>query len=447
MAPHTRSAALQLDPSLWDTMLDHLLYHVYHGSLPLNLSAGQLMQLLQLSDRLDVPSCLEECSKRFKLLTAKDITLDHVVAFYSLPAGLRESSSLQAAADVMREQLISEFETLEEAWSDEERTDTFLQLPLAAVEELAACDDLQVVSENTVATALGCWVAYDVANRARHGAALLKHIRLQHLTQAYVADVLMQLPGIGQHVSMQHVLKALQYSRASESARAAVVKAAGERAKPDSTAAKLKFDWLFDLADILELVEGQLGPDGAGGTLRSAPQWYNGFRLELIIEVGPAGQEVTAAGAGVAAAAGGKQDGLSGPLGKGSREACKEAAGQAQLRMFVSVGVDMGLGEDDIIPVPSADMEGTVWMPNFTAGVRNWFPVKAELRHASAGGEVGVWFKTIILGPEGAHDKASLAAGLARYDPVVPTVSWPATPVQLEGLQEQLVSCELARCV
>ena len=47
-------AWLQLAPSLWPAFLDHVLYYIYHDSLPQGLSASQVLQAMRLADRLQV---------------------------------------------------------------------------------------------------------------------------------------------------------------------------------------------------------------------------------------------------------------------------------------------------------------------------------------------------------------------------------------------------------
>ncbi len=60
--------------------------------------------------------------------------------------------------EVVLQKLKGTFRPLEEAVQDPQLWDTFLQLPLGALEALAAMDDLQVVSENTVALVVACWL-------------------------------------------------------------------------------------------------------------------------------------------------------------------------------------------------------------------------------------------------------------------------------------------------
>ncbi len=74
------------------------------------------------------------------------------------------------------------------------------------MEALAALDELHVVSENTLATALATWLAHDLPGRAAAGAQLLELVRLQHLSQCYVREVLPHLPGLGQHLTVQQLL-------------------------------------------------------------------------------------------------------------------------------------------------------------------------------------------------------------------------------------------------
>ena len=157
---------------------------------------------------LQVPSCLESCSQRLLAMQPGDLSWEDVAAFYSMPDSLREGV-LKEAVKVFAGRLRTSFLCLEEAWRDQALRDAFLQLPLGAVEALAAMDDLQVVSDNTVALALASWLA---AHKTRLAAApaLLAHLRLHQLSQCYLGDVLPQLPGLGAGVTVEQMFAAAQ---------------------------------------------------------------------------------------------------------------------------------------------------------------------------------------------------------------------------------------------
>ncbi len=55
-------------------MIVVLLYHMYHGSLPDDLSPGQVMQVMQLADRLDLPASVKSCSDFFACVQETNIS-------------------------------------------------------------------------------------------------------------------------------------------------------------------------------------------------------------------------------------------------------------------------------------------------------------------------------------------------------------------------------------
>jgi hypothetical protein len=235
---------------------------------------------------VQVPGCLKSCTGRLQSAAAADVSWEDLHAFYGMPDTLR-AGVLKQACKVFAAKLSAAFLCLEEAWRDDALRQQFCELPLAAVEALAALDELQVVSENTVATALATWLAHDLEGRLATGQQLLGHIRLQHLSQAYVQGVLPHLPGLGQHLTMQRLLEALRYEKVSAGSRHRVdqLKAMKPpRAQPASTG--LSFEWYVSTADLLQLVEEVLQPEpGKGSLLCSSVHWYNGFQLRAAAHV------------------------------------------------------------------------------------------------------------------------------------------------------------------
>jgi hypothetical protein len=101
-----------------------------------------------------VTTLLEAGNAYFAATAASSLTWADVATFYSMEASLREGVLQQGPGMPVTDKLRSTFLCLEEAWRDEDLRGAWLDLPLPAVELLAAMDELQVVSENAVATAL-----------------------------------------------------------------------------------------------------------------------------------------------------------------------------------------------------------------------------------------------------------------------------------------------------
>lgn len=225
------------------------IHSIVHAMLSICLMCTILSAVIDASaSLLQVAGCLAACQGLLQAMNAADLTWDDVATFYAMEDSLREGV-LQAAGRVVVDKLRGRYLCLEEACRDPEAIEAFLQLPLGAVEALAAMDDLQVASENTVATALAAWLA---AHPGREDAAslLLQHLRLHHLTQAYVGDALLRLPGIGKHVTMQRLAAALQYRAAKSCIKGAETTLKPARPAPSS---RFCFEWQVPVADVNRL--------------------------------------------------------------------------------------------------------------------------------------------------------------------------------------------------
>jgi hypothetical protein len=317
--------ALQLDPALWDAFEQRLLYHIYHDELPGALGLSDVLQLAQLADRfqvgrreaclaagpcawralvipaerpssrvslrphlralLQVPGCLDACNQRIQGAAADDVSWADLHAFYSMPDTLR-TGVLKQAGKVFAAKLTAAYVRLEEAWRDDALRRQFCELPLGAVKALAALDELQVVSENTVATALATWLAHDLPGRHAVGKQLLGHIRLHHLSQCYVSEVLPHLPGLGQHLTVQQLLGVVQHEKVTDAANRGRIEALAAvkapRAQPSSTG--LAFEWRVSTAGLLRLAQQALQPKPSWGRVEGDLHRYNGFALRPVAD-------------------------------------------------------------------------------------------------------------------------------------------------------------------
>lgn len=412
----TQSSALhclstQLDPSLWDCMLDHLLYQMYHLKLPSGLTTADVLRLLVLADRLLVARCIRECNAYFARVPPPPISWDDVSAYYSLPDALRSSADLTAAAEGFSSKLAGAFRgDFGEAWSDPELRTIFLQLPKAAVEQLAAMD-LEVVSENVVATALASWIAHDRGSRLSAGQDLALLLRLAHLSQAYTKDVLMHLPGIGEHITRQMLLDALQYRQATMGTLLALGPAcfpSGPR--PPSAGPLLEFRWTVSLSNMLELVEACLAED-SHGEFSSPDLYYNGFMVRATMRT------------------------------------THNTSGAPYLYLLLSVGARAGDAPGDVIPVRHVDVRGDVMMPGVLEGLWHRYSQGSVCRSADPScPEVDVCLRSIALGEGCVRDAATLVAAVCKNPSDTSSLTIPAPPNVVARLQQVLmaftVSCD-----
>jgi hypothetical protein len=405
-----RSSPPQLDPSLWPAF-EHLLHCFYHDALPPGLSVAQLLQVLRLADRFQAPTCLTACNQELQSKRAQDLSWPDLHAFYSTEASLQEGV-LAGAALLFSSKLKGAFLAFEEAWRDDQLRGVFLDLPLPAVEELAALDELQVVSENTVATALAAWLQHSGGERQGAAAQLLQHLRLQHLTQAYIGDVLLQLSGLGSALQQQPsmLVAAMQYSQASPAARRRVQGLCDmkcSRPQP-ATSHALNFTWRPTLEQVAQLVQQRL-QERRKGRLSSPVQRWNGFLLQLEIQAGTTKSKLPT------------------------------------LFVTLCVGADpAACSAPDAAGLRSAVVKGSVQLPGPASGSSNSF----SLDMAAS----GTWQRTefdvrkIKLGDGAAGDSATLVAALTHASGSVRAVEAPAPEARVRELRELPIRCIITQC-
>ncbi len=405
----------QLDPSLWPAF-EHLLHCMYHDELPQGLSVAQLLQALRLADRFQAPTCLAACNQQLQGKRAHELSWPDLHAFYSTEASLQEGV-LAGAAQPFSAKLRGAFTAFEEAWRDDKLRAVFLDLPLPAVQELAALDELQVASENTVATALAAWLQHGAGGERLEAAGLLlQHLRLQHLTQAYVGDVLLQLCGLGSVLQQQPglLVAAMQYSQASAAARQRVPALLDmKRCRPQPVACReLHFTWRPSLEEVAHLVQRRL-QEGRKGRLSSPVQRWNGFLLQLEIQAGTTMAKLPTLF--VTLCVGADPDACC---------SCAAAPG-ASLR--------------------SAAVRGALQLPGPVSGSSNTFSLDMAASGAWQRTELDV--RRVKLGDGAVRDSATLVAALTQAGRSVRSVDAPAPQGRVRELQELPIRCTVTECV
>lgn len=352
---------------------------------------------------MQVPGCKDSCNEYFRAASAEQLSWEDVDAFYSMPATLREGVLAEAAGQVILQKLHSTFGCLEEVVRDPDLWVTFLQLPKGAVEALAAMDNLQVVSENTVALAVACWLA---AHESRLPAApeLLNLLRLHHLTHSFLRHVLRHLAGLGEALTLQHCLDAWGYAAAPASCRSSLYQGfKPARQCPAST--ELSFQWRVRVSDVVNFIQAQIAPDSnEESILRSNIwHWYNGFKLGIFMFTRPSAPSPRVLHACVVAT-------------------CSTEGGLSN--------------------VPSVDIQGSVSMH---AG-----PDGAQLKHSQlmlygSKADNATRFLAIQLGQDHVHDAASLMAAIVAPGPIV-VGPQPPVSIELAATPELLLTCTITSC-
>jgi hypothetical protein len=358
-----------------------------------------------------VPGCLDACNQRFQGVAAPDdVSWADLHAFYSMPDTLR-AGVLKQAGQVFADKLKAAYLCMEEAWRDDVLRQQFCKLPLGAVEALAALDELKMVSENTVATALATWLAHDLPGREAAGAQLLGHIRLHHLSQCYVREVLPHLPGLGQHLTVQQLLGALQYVQTPAASRGRLETLAAlkpARAQPSSTG--LGFEWRVSTAGLLQLVQQALQPEPAWGRLEGDLHRYNGFALRPVAETG------------------------------------RSASNKPYLFVSLEVGVPPELSKQPSIASTCALVSGTVQVPGSHAGELVNVRLDWRLRPSKSKPICRAYVWKLQLGEGAVHDMGTLVAALVGGGRVVRSVAAPAPAVRVAQLGELPLVFNVTAC-
>ena len=382
------------------------MFHIYHDKLPGDLSVRDALQLMRLADRFQAPACLAGCSQHLQQQQPGDLDWEDVAAFYSIEPSLREGAMAEAAPAFVAK-LKGAFLAFEDAWRDDDLRRQFLGLQLVVVEALAALDELQVVSENTVATALAAWIAHDKEARLPAAKQLLGHLRLQHLTQSFVGDVLLELVGLGGEVTTRQLAAALQYCTASALVRSDIKlqqRMKPPRAQPASQ--KLQFEWRPRLQDLVQLVQQRM-EGGEKATMSSPVQRWNGYQLQLVAS------------------------------------ASSSKAGTPHLYVYAQVTADPSSVSGPGL-LKSGSVTGTVMLPDLLPPRRNHFTL--DLYRVGADTGTLAVCRQIKLGEKAVTDAATLLAALTSSSAYVEKVATPAPASRVAELQEVPFQCTIASC-
>ncbi len=109
--------------------------------------------------RYQLRRCVESCAAAIFSLEPALLPWPDVLAMLQLPPGLRESGVFAAVAAHAHAAVFTALGRLAAAWMDARARCRLLMLPAHALLALLARDDLEVVSENTVYTAVASWIS------------------------------------------------------------------------------------------------------------------------------------------------------------------------------------------------------------------------------------------------------------------------------------------------
>lgn len=255
-----------------------------------DLSPEQLLQLLLLADRYEVPKVQASAAKALHAAPTADWPWQTVLDALSLPPSCTDQPSFKPVVNAAVTQLQQKLGDLEAVWADAELQQLLLGLPATALLQLLMDDNTCVTSEHTVVYTIMQWHQQQpVANRLiAQLKLLLQQVRMQHCSLHYINTVMMQDELVLKCFSIQELALASLCSSAAKDLQDAdhpVLEQypAWTAEKRPASAHPQIIDWKLPLDALKQLVEQHLA-DGEAAELESDVQVLQGQQLSISIE-------------------------------------------------------------------------------------------------------------------------------------------------------------------
>jgi hypothetical protein len=160
------------------------------------LSHSQLLQLLLLSDRFEVPKVQAAVLAVFTAIQAEQLEWVTALELLDLPSSCAQQPEFAGIQQLAVQRLQQQVGDLELAWNDEQSRQQLLQLPFHALLQLLQHDQTRIASENTVVFTVQHRYEQQPARQRRQGQLqqLLQEVRMRHCTPYYVSTVMTQCP-------------------------------------------------------------------------------------------------------------------------------------------------------------------------------------------------------------------------------------------------------------
>lgn len=185
-----------------EAALMELLNFMYSNTLSAN-TAPALLDVLMAADKFEVASCMRYCSR---LLRNLPMTPESALLYLELPSSVLMGEAVQPLTDAAKQYLATRYKDINR-YQDE-----VMSLPLAGIEAILSCDDLQVASEDAVYDFILRWA------RAQHqgleerrdvlGSRLARYIRFPYMSCRKLKKVL-SCTDFDHEVASKLVLEAL----------------------------------------------------------------------------------------------------------------------------------------------------------------------------------------------------------------------------------------------
>jgi hypothetical protein len=160
------------------------------------LSHSQLLQLLLLADRFEVPKVQAAVLAVFTAIQAEQLEWKTALVLLDLPFSCAQQPEFAGIQQLAVQRLQQQVGDLELAWNDEQSKQQLLQLPFCALLQLLQHNQTRVASENTVVFTVQQWYQQQPARQRQQGQLqqLLQEVRIRHCTPYYVSTVMTQCP-------------------------------------------------------------------------------------------------------------------------------------------------------------------------------------------------------------------------------------------------------------
>lgn len=158
-----------------------------------DLSPAQLLQLLLLADRYEVPKVQAAVLDALQAVPVADWDWQTVLDVLSLPPSCAEQDGCKAVVNAAAERLQQQHGDLEKVWADEQLQQQMLALPFSVLLRLLQDERTQVVSEHTVVHTILQWYQQQptATRRKAQLKQLMLQVRMQHCSQLYIHTFMM----------------------------------------------------------------------------------------------------------------------------------------------------------------------------------------------------------------------------------------------------------------
>jgi hypothetical protein len=156
------------------------------------VSQDQLVQLIVLADRYEVPKAAAAAAAVLGALLRKKLQWGTVFTVYSLPGGCAGMEACKQLQEVAASKVRKELGDLEVVWGDRDKQQLLMQLPFGVLQQQLSDKRTRAASEDTVLYTLERW--YAEQQKQQHISdedlrQLVGRVRMRCCSSAYVASV------------------------------------------------------------------------------------------------------------------------------------------------------------------------------------------------------------------------------------------------------------------